>query len=231
PGLYQLRLRAEVGGVVRKAAFSLRLNAPQMTASLMPQTLSVYQGREGSLTLRVRGAARGTYALALKDAITGGFISWASLSPASITLEGGEQEVGLTLRVAASAPLGTHSLALVLLGPGSAEVPLSVTVLQPTFHATLDRTSFAIAPGRSATATLTLSTEGGYSGTLGVYLVGNGADRFSLAPNQVNTGVRNWGLVLSAAADAPAGAYALEVVLTDGIITRRIPIAVSVVAP
>lgn len=228
PGTYDLLLRVSMPGLVRKVPFRVTVVERTYTASLSPASLSAYQGGSASATLSVapQGGYSGTLALAVRDATTGSLVPWATVTPGSVTLSG-PASYPVTLNVSASAPTGTHNLALTLYGEVTKDIPFVLTVDQATFDISLRDTSFEVATGSSARTTLYLTTYGAFSGSISLSLQGARASDFSVSPNSIDTSAQAWAISL-VNASAPSGTYSLTLVATSGSIVRQVPITINV---
>lgn len=214
---------------MKRARFQVRVEGQGYSAQLIPASLDGYVGQGASALLRiqVQGGFSGRLTLAVRDGLTGAFVPWLSTNPATIEVRG-NGEIPITFNIAQGAPLGSHSLKLALLGSQNQEVDFNLTVRQPTFQVQLSATSFSISPGGHSTATLTVTTEGGFSGQINLSLSGNGSGQFTLAPDVVNTSTSSWGLTLTASPSAAPGTYTLILNATSGGIVRQIPISITV---
>lgn len=229
PGTYEVTLRASLEGIVKRARFQVQVQNQSYTAQLLPASLDGYMGQSVQALLRIRTQSgfNGQLTLAVKDALTNNFVPWISTTPATVQVSG-DAEIPIAFNIAQGAPAGTYNLKLALFGSQNQEVNFTITVRQPTFHVTLSQTSFSIAAGGSATATLTLTTEGGFSGQVNLSLTGTGADSFTLAPAAIDTSATTWGLVLTASSGAASGTYNLVLNAASGSIVRQIPITITV---
>ncbi len=250
PRTYEVVLEvAPQGGAPIQVRGTLRVTAsssgsppgggtPGLTAQVDPSSLTVYQGGTGNLTLTLTpsGGLTGLVLFRLEDG--GSPVSWASLSPDHVNITGaGQQSVPLTLSVASGAPEGAYNLTLkVIHSAGETRVPLSLTVRAPTFNISLSRTSFTIVPGGSTTLRLTITSEGGFSGTVSFSLVGGSDARsLSLVPTEVEITPDDTTIVvpLTVTADTRIrpGEYPVYLRATSGTITRRVLLDVTVPEP
>jgi hypothetical protein len=105
------------------------------------------------------------------------------------------------------------------------------------FTLALNPASLSIAQGSSATTTLTVTPQNGFTGTVGLSLAA-GQDQvpqgLTLSPGSVQVsgfGPVNQPLTLSAQPTTPTGAYRLKVRATSGSLTREADLTVVVTAP
>jgi uncharacterized membrane protein len=237
------------GGVPTQVRGSLRVTAsssdppsgggtPGLTAQVNPDSLTVYQGGTGSLTLTLTPSGGLTGVVVFRLVNGGAPVPWASLSPDYVNItSAGQQTVSLNLNVASGAPEGTHELTLkVVHSAGETRVPLSLTVRAPTFNISLSRTTFTIIPGGSANLRLTVTNEGGFSGTVRFSLVGGSdTERLNLVPTEVEITPDDTSIVvpLTITADSRIrpGEYPVYLRATSGTVTRRLLIDVTVPEP
>ncbi len=233
-GSYTFRLSADNGQVAASTTFELTVVPQGLSASVDPASLTVYQGSAANFTLRVTpsGGLSGVVALSLQNGSAP--VPWANLVPNYVTIgPSGEQSFSIAINVASGAPTGTHSLTLKLAhSAGETNVPVSVEVREPTFHIALSKSSFTLRPGGDDTAVLSITTEGGFSGTINLSLEGHGASNFRPTPSTVDTSASSWGLlIVNTESSTPPGTYNLTLKATSGSITRTIPITVTVLPP
>ncbi len=211
---------------------------PGLTAQVNPSNLTVYQGSTGSLTLTLT-PPEGFTGLVLFSLENGGSpVSWASLSPSYVNItSASQQSVSLTLSVASEAPEGAYDLTLKMVhGAGETKVPLSLTVKAPTFNISLSKATLALIPGGSANLRLTITNEGGFSGTVSLSLVG-GSDtaKLRLVPAEVEITPEDTSIVvpltITADSSIAPGEYPIYLKATSGTVTRKLLIDVTVPEP
>ncbi len=203
---------------------------------------TVVQGQSLTLTLTFtsQNGFQGQVSLSVTEG--GQTPSWLTLSPTSVTLnvpKGGQAQVSLQVQVAGNAPTGTHSLKLrATYGDRTAERDLTLTVSPPPdFTLSLSPTSLSVQQGSSAQTTLTLTPQGGFTGTVGLSLVAgqDGVPQgLSLSPQSLQvTGSSpvSQALTLTASAGTPAGTYRIKVRGTGQNITRDVDLTVTVSPP
>jgi uncharacterized membrane protein len=235
------------GGVPIQAKGTLKVKAsssgggggsPGLTAQVNPDSLTVYQGGTGNLTLTLTpsGGLTGLVLFSLENG--GSPISWASLSPSYVSIASASQQtVPLTLSVNPSAPEGTYNLTLKMVhSAGETKIPLSLTVKAPTFNISLSKTVFTLIPGQSANLRLTITNEGGFSGTVSFSLTGGSdATKFRLVPSEVDINPDDTSIVtpltITADPSTAPGEYLFYLNATSGTITRKVLIDVTVPEP
>lgn len=231
PGSYSVVLRVTAAGAVRKLPLNLTVQAAGLAASVEPPSFTAYAGGTASLTLQLtsQGGFGGWVLLGVRDPATGAAVPWAYVEPGAVYLNpGATQTFTVTLNLAPSAPVGVRSLQLVVYGPQVQALPITVNVQEPTFQIALSTTSFTIAPGASATATLSVTTQGPFTAPITLTLAGTGAGQFAITPSSLDPSVPVYGLVLTASTTATPGAYNLVLTASGGGVTRTVPITVTV---
>ena len=115
--------------------------------------------------------------------------------------------------------------------------PVTLRVGGGSFTLSLNPSELQVMPGSSVQTTLTLTPQGGFTGTVSLSLVAgqDGVPQgLTLSPPSVQvsgTDPVNQPLTLSAQAGTPAGTYRLKVRATSGNLTREADLTVTVSAP
>jgi uncharacterized membrane protein len=245
-GAYPMKLRAEGGGVVREVFLDVTVEPPpHFQATLNPEWLTVPQGGQAqtSLTLTPPQGFTGQVDLYLANAPQG-----VSLSPTSVNITGPDPaSYTLTLTVPQSVAPQYYRPELRLawwdqgkLYVQSVTFTLEVTAASggnpppnPDFQVTLSPTSLSIQQGGSGTATLTLTPQNGFSGTVSLSLVG-APSGVSLSPTSLSVTGTNpvtQALTLSVAGTTPTGAYSLKVRAASGSLTKETSLNLTVTVP
>ncbi|WP_245597488.1 hypothetical protein [Meiothermus cerbereus] len=140
---------------------------PGLSLSLSQTTLNVAQGNsvEVDLTLTPQNNFSGTVNLALQSPPAG-----VTLSPTSVDLSGtAPRTVTLTLATTSATPIQDHPLTLEA-SQGSLRKTANLILKVTGFTISLNPTSATINPGQSASTTLTLTPQNGFSGTVNLSL-------------------------------------------------------------
>jgi hypothetical protein len=238
PGTYNLQVRATNGSLTKTANLGLTVTAaPDFTISLNPTSLSVQQGSSGTtqLTITPQNGFTGTVNLELVGAPSG-----VTLSPTSVDVTGSSPvSQDLTVNVAASVAPGTYNLQVRATNGSltkTANLGLTVTAA-PDFTISLNPTSLSVQQGGSGTTQLTITPQGGFTGTVSLSLVA-GQDQvpqgLTLSPGSVQVSGAspvNQSLTLSAQPTTPTGTYRLKVRATSGSLTREADLTVTVLTP
>ena len=211
--------------------------APNFNISLSPTSLTVQQGTSGSttLTLTPQNGFTGAVSLSLSGAPSG-----VTLSPTSVTVSGSTPvNQSLTLSVAPSVTPGTYALQVRgAAGSITQRASLSLTVTPPpSFTLSLNPTSLTVQQGASGSTTLTLTPQGGFTGTVSLALVdgsGNPVSGITLSPASVTvsgTSPVTQNLTLAVGSSVTPGTYALQVRGAAGSITQRASLSLTVTPP
>jgi len=211
---------------------------PDLTlAGVSPDSPAVVQGGTVTLTLTFtsQNGFQGQVSLSVTE--NGQPPSWLTLSPPSATLnvpKGGQAQVSLQVRVAGNAPTGPHALKLrASYGDKVAERDLTLTVnAPPDFTISLNPTSLTVQQGGSGTTRLTLTPQGGFTGTVNLSLVG-APPGITLSPTSLEVAGPSpvtQDLTIQVGAEVAPGTYSLRVRGTSGSLTGEADLALTVTA-
>jgi len=211
----------------------LEVSGADFTLSLNPTSLTLQPGQSGTTTLTItpQGGFTGTVSLSLVGAPSG-----VTLSPTSVNVTGsGPVTRDLTLSVGSGVAPGAYSLQVrATSGSLTKTANLSLTVTTaPDFTLSLNPTSLTLQPGQSGTTTLTITPQGGFTGTVSLSLVG-APSGVTLSPTSVNvtgSGPVTRDLTLSVGSGVAPGAYSLQVRATSGSLTKTANLSLTVSAP
>ena len=230
-GSRSLVVRAAYGNQLAELAFILTvIPPPDFTLSLNPSSLTVQQGQSGTtqLTITPQGGFTGTVSLSLAGAPPG-----VTLSPTSVNVPGpGPVTQTLTLSVASGVPTGSYGLQLIAISGSFVKTAnLSLTVTPgPDFALFLNPPSLTLQQGQSGTTQLTITPQGGFTGTVSLSLL-NAPPGVTLSPTSVNVpgpGPVTYVLTLSVAGSVPAGSYNLQLTAISGTLTRTANLTLTV---
>lgn len=197
---------------------------PSFTAALNPTSATVSQGQSAStsLTITPQGGFTGTVNLALQSPPEG-----VSLTPSSVVVSGSSaQTFILNIATTGSTPVQLHNLSL-LVSQGSlnrtATFDLTVSALpQPNFTVGLSPTSGSAVLGAGTTATLTVTPQNGFSGTVNLGLE-NPPAGVTVSPSSINlsgTAPQNFSVTFNTTSSTPTGSNALTLVATQGSLSK-----------
>lgn len=221
--------QVQAGGQAQVSVQYAAQPSPSLSLSLSPSSLSVAQGGTGSLTLTLtpRNGFSGAVAFSLQGAPDG-----VSLAPQSATLDGtGPVSVQAALSVASSVAPGTYTFNVVAAGGGvSATAVLTLSVPTPTFAFSLQPSSVTLTQGASATLVASLTSQGGFSGSVAFSLASPPAG-FVLSGGPYDL-ERDQGvdvpLFLSVDSSVAPGTYQLVVEARSGAVVKRALLQVQV---
>ncbi|GIW28103.1 MAG: hypothetical protein KatS3mg070_1466 [Meiothermus sp.] len=188
---------------------------PNLTLTPDQTTLSVAQGNsvQVSLTLAPQNGLTGTVNLALQSPPPG-----VTLSPNSVVLSGtAPQNVPLTIATTSDTPIQDHSLTLQA-RQGSLQKTTALTLKVTGFTLSLDPTSATVNPGQSASTTLTITPQNGFSGTVNLSLQ-SPPEGVSLSQSSVNvtgSGAQNFSLEIQTTSATPVQTHNLTLQASQG---------------
>jgi hypothetical protein len=221
-----------------------RSGYPDFTISLSPDSLTVQQGSSSQTTLTVFPENRftGPVILALvagPDQVPQGL----TLSPGSVQVSGTSPvNQSLTLSAQPTTPTGTYRLKVQAISTARRlirEADLTLTVSapggggSPDFTISLSPDSLAVQQGASGTTQLTLTPQGGFTGTVNLSLVG-APSGVTLSPTIVNVTGSNavsQNLTVSVGSGVATGTYSLKVRGTSGSLTQEADLTLTVSTP
>jgi alpha-tubulin suppressor-like RCC1 family protein len=188
---------------------------PGLSLSLSQTTLNVAQGNsvQVSLTLAPQNGLTGTVNLALQSPPPG-----VTLSLTSVSLSGSApQSVTLTLATTSATPIQDHPLTLEA-SQGSLRKTANLTLKVTGFTASLSPASATVNPGQSASTTLTITPQNGFSGTVDLSLQ-SPPEGVSLTPSSVNvtgSGAQNFTLEIQTTGATPLQTHNLTLRASQG---------------
>ena len=212
---------------------------PDFILSLNPTSLTVQQGSNSQTTLTVtpQNGFTGTVSLALvagQDQVPQGL----TLSPGSVQVSGTSPvNQSLTLSAQSTTPTGTYRLKVrATSGSLTQEAGLTVVITPPPpppdFTISLNPTSLSIQQGGSGTTQLTITPQGGFTGTVSLSLVG-APSGVTLSPTSVNVTGSNavsQNLTVSVGSGVATGTYSLQLQATSGSLTKTAGLSLTVTA-
>jgi uncharacterized membrane protein len=134
--------------------------------------------------------------------------------------------------VASGVPTGSYGLQLIAISGSFVKTAnLSLTVTPgPDFTLFLNPSSLTLQQGQSGTTQLTITPQGGFTGTVSLSLL-NAPPGVTLSPTSVNVpgpGPVTYVLTLSVAGSVPAGSYNLQLTAISGTLTRTANLTLTV---
>jgi cellulase/cellobiase CelA1 len=192
-----------------------------------PKTVTVVQGttQNSSVIVTDTGTFNGTVALSITGMPAG---VTASFTPASVTGSAGS---ALAFVASTSAVPGTYPLVITGVGNGTTEtVSLSLVVsYAPTFLISVSPTTVNLPPGTNPTATITVTFEGGLTGSVSLSASGlpSGVNA-NFAPSSVNAPGGTITVNFNAQTSTAPGSYSVKMVGTNGTITNSVPLTLVI---
>jgi len=208
--------------------------------SINPTNLTVQQGSSGTTTLSItpQNGFTGTVSLSLvagQDQVPQGL----TLSPNGVQVSG-TNPVNQTLSFSAQSttPTGTYRLKVrATSGSLTREVGLTVVVTAtpppPNFTISLNPANLTVQQGSSGTTTLTVTPQNGFTGAVGLSLVG-APSGVTLSPANVTVSGSspvNQTLTVNVGSGVAPGTYSLQVRATSGSLTKTTGLSLTVTAP
>src|SRR5512133_427087 len=218
-GSYPLTITATSGSLVHTATTTLVVNAPaDFSVSAAPSSQSVTQGNNTSYTVNVAASngfagTAGLRVTGLPQGATGSF------NPTSIATSGSST---LTVNTSSTTSAGSYALTITATSGAlvhTATVTLVVNAVG-TFTVSVTPTSQTISRGSSTQYAVTISAQGGFSGTVNLSLSGL-PQRTSSSFNPSSV-VGSGGSTLKVTANKPArvGTYKLTIKGTSGSVVQ-----------
>ncbi len=226
PGERRVRLRAKLLDLTAEADLPLRALAPFSLEA--PSELALAPGEEARLPVRLVPGEGFSGRARLE-------VSGAARASLEVDLSG-PQDLALPLALPRGLGPGLHQATLAASWEGfRLERPLllRVTAPPPDFQVSLSPQSLQVERGGSAWAVLTLTPQGGFTGTVGLSLV-DPPQGLSLSPQSVQVagpGPVTQALALTASPSTPTGTYRLKVRGTGQNVTRDVDLTVTVSPP
>jgi len=185
----------------------------QGTTATSGVSVSAINGFDSPVTLAVTGVPAGVT---------------VTFSPASVTGSAGST---LSFAAAATAVPGTYPLTVTGTSGSTVETAsLSLIVaFSPQFSITASSATVNLPVGTNPTDSFTITFEGGLTGSVSISATGapNGM-QINFAPNSVNAPGGTISANFSVQSSTPAGSYPINIVGTNGTITKSVPITVIV---
>jgi subtilase family serine protease len=217
PGTYTLNLTGTGGGVTKTAAVALTVSAPpSFSLAASSSTLSVSQGKTGSITLTTAALSGFTSAVALTASGQPSGMT-ISFSAASIATPG---SATMTVAAASSVVAGSYPLTVTAVGGGlTRTATVVVTVTAPPDFALVATPSVLTVPRNSSASTvITATSTGAFSSplTLAISTPTGFTPAFSLTSSGALT------LTVKALSTVAVGSYNATLTATGGGITHSI---------
>ncbi len=211
--------------------------SPAFSVSASPTSVTVTQGSSGTSTITVSSTGGFDSATTLSaSGLPSGVTATFSTNPVTPPANGSATST-LTLTASASATVGAATVTITgTSGSTSHSTTISLTVnassSSPNFTLSLSPSSFTIDDGGSVNTTLTITSVGGFSGsvTLSVNEFPSGVSATATAnPVRVPSGgSATVTITWSASRRAPTGTTTIELIGTSGSTENEIPVTITV---
>ncbi|TMI42530.1 hypothetical protein E6H21_00250 [Candidatus Bathyarchaeota archaeon] len=236
-GLYLFTVNATAGSQHHGAEFALLVVPPDFEVIATPSSLSIAPGgvKTSTITVRALGVFTGTVDLSA----TGTTLVQTSLNRTSVTLTQNVVSVNSTLKVSPSpySLPGTSTVYVygdssgIIGGYGSHTAYVGVTISGPDFEITTGVNSLMIPPGGTGSASITLTSFGGFAGAVGLTASSYGGFAVSLSPSVVTLSSGSTAkstLTVSTPLDEASGFYGVDVTGVSGLLARSTYVSISV---
>src|SRR5437667_147162 len=218
-GLYLFSVRAVSSGSSHDAFFAVSIQSPSFELLSTPPNLTIARGSTGVSTITVRALGTFSGSIGLLASPNNPSIT-TSLSKSTVSLSSTVTSANSTMTVS----VGTYSIpgqySIFVTGTSGQSqqsffgpqqsVSVPVNIAGPQFQLLLNASSLTIAPGKSATVSITLTSISGFSGIVGLIDSSNGPAAISLSQASISLsagGVADATLTISVAPSAPPGSF------------------------
>lgn len=205
------------------------LDPPGIALSLETQAQSIARGDGASNTLTVTRS--GSFAGAVALSVQGLPAGVTTTLPASVAAASGISTVPFVVQVASATPAGTYEIEIAGAGDGwlNAETTLSLTVTDAgAFQLSAAPASLTIQAGNSGTSTISITREGGYSGSV-AFVLEDAPSGVTGTFNPASTSANSTELTINVGPATTTGSYTLSVRGTAaGITDVVIPVTLTV---
>jgi hypothetical protein len=223
-----LTITGTSGAVTHTATVALTVLAPDFTISATPGTQTVAAG--GSTTYTVNLGVLNGFGGAVSLSVTNGLPTGAtaSFSPTSVTGAGSST---LTVTTTSSTPIGSPTLTITGTSGSlthTATVTLNVTG-PPNFTLAGAPSSFSVNPGGTATYTVSVGAQSGFSGAVSLSVTsGLPAGATALFSPTSVTGAGSSTLTVTTTSSTPIGSPTLTITGTSGSLTHTATVTLVV---
>src|SRR5437667_5005535 len=218
-GLYLFSVHAVSSGSSHDALFAVSIQSPSFELLSTPPNLTIARGSTGVSTITVRALGTFSGSIGLLASPNNPSIT-TSLSKSTVSLSSTVTSANSTMTVS----VGTYSIpgqySIFVTGTSGQSqqsffgpqqsVSVPVNIAGPQFQLLLNASSLTIAPGKSATVSITLTSISGFSGIVGLIDSSNGPAAISLSQASISLsagGVADATLTISVAPSAPPGSF------------------------
>ncbi|OLD04291.1 MAG: hypothetical protein AUJ07_04465 [Crenarchaeota archaeon 13_1_40CM_3_53_5] len=232
-GFYASTIFSEVAGIGGPTT-------PDFTLATNPVSMTTPQGSLASITVSLTSLNSFAGSVNLNYTLTPGITNVTiALNPGSVSLLTGSGSSTLTVSVPASAPLSTYTI---IIDGASGKLSHNVTSIlrvvpppSPDFSITSSPSSMNVTRGSATSATLTLTSIGGFVGqvnlTTSISPSNGSSPTLTLNPNRVTLlsgGTGNAVLTINTSSTTSRGIYTIVVLGVSGTLANSFSIALTV---
>jgi subtilisin family serine protease len=228
PGSYPLTITGTSGQTTHTAAVTLVVSPPpDFTLSATPSSASAAPGGSASYTVTV--ASQNGFAGAVALSVSG-LPAQASATFAPTSIAGGAGSSQLKVTTTASVSPGSYPLTITGTSGQTTHTAAVILVVAatPDFSLAVSPTSATVTAGQSTSFTITVSAQGGFTGSVALSVAGlpSGASG-SFSRNPV-TGAGTSTLTVATARFTTRGTFTVRITGRSGSITRQVTTALTV---
>jgi len=236
PGTATIYLSATSGTVSRNVYLFVNVTGPDFRITANPTFLNLRQGETGQSTISLTSVLGFTGTVNLSTSVYGSVSAILSNTSLNLT-SGGQANSTLTITVSAATPPGFDSIYVTGNAANSlvhtAFVQLNVT--GPDFTLSASNYFLSLQAGQTANSTLTLSSRGGFSGTVALTVTTFGpvqptVNPFSVTVNATQTSATAL-VTVTVAPFTPPTFTQVYVTATSGNIVHTVYIEISITGP
>ncbi|OLB72205.1 hypothetical protein AUI06_01900 [archaeon 13_2_20CM_2_52_21] len=237
-GTYTITITGTSGSLVNLVSITLTVNSPPQpgfTMSASPDTLSLTVGSAGNTTISLGSTNGFAGTVNLTASISKPGLS-VSFNPANLTLPSGGTRIStMTVSTTSSTAAGPYSV--LAIGRSLTGVFNTVTVSvmvtsQPDFALTASPSNLAITAGSSGFSTITLSSLGGFTGTINLAAsISPSGPAISLSVSSIALSAGGSGtstLTVSTTTSTASGSYTVIVSGVSGTVSHSTTLSVMV---
>ena len=236
PGLTSVGINANSGNIYRTLYIPVNVTGPDFRITANPLSLTLKQGQTGQSLITLTSIMGFSGLVSLSTNTYGGISSTLSSTVVNLPA-GGQVNTTLTITAFANSVPGVASVYLTgtsSSGP-SRSVYISVNVTGPDYRFTSSNSFFSLQPGQNASATITLSSVEGFTGTINLTVSTYGpveatVNPFVLTLNSTQISATST-LRLTVLPATPSTFAQVDVRATSGNLVHDVFVSISVTGP
>jgi uncharacterized membrane protein len=236
PGYYYLTVIGGAGQLQHTSFVSVQVTGPDFSISSFPSFLNMRQGSAANSTITL--TSLNNFRAPVTLTVTTYFATHVSVSPTSTILlpaPNGTVTTVLTFSTSSTTPPGdTFFTVTATSGNLTRTTYVEVNVIGPDFGLSVNPFSFALRPGASGSATVTLTSVDGFAGNVNVTLSTLAFVNATLASHLLRlaaNGTATTSLTIRVPLSAQPGGFDVIVNATSGFITHTQFIFVQIITP